>query len=157
MQLTPDLAYPKIKHYCAYSERCHWEVREKLCSFGLIKKDVETLLTRLIEEDCLNEARFAQLFTGGHFRQHKWGRVKIIHALKQKKISGQNIKHALKEIDEKHYITTLSKLAKIKWVSLKGEKHINREIKTNAYLLQKGYERSAIQPVINKIRKENNQ
>ncbi len=55
--LTPELAYPKIKHYCGYSERCHYEVREKLFGMGLAKKDVETLLSRLIEENYLNEER----------------------------------------------------------------------------------------------------
>ena len=155
--LTPDMAYPKIKHYCAYSERCHWEVREKLFTYGLIKKDVEILITRLIEEDCLNETRYAKLFTGSHFRLHKWGRVKIYNALKQKKVSDQNIKLALKEIVEGDYSRILSKLAEQKWLHLKTEQYINRQIKTIAYLMQKGYERPAIQMVINKMRKEKNQ
>ena len=152
-QFTPNMAYPKIKHYCAYSERCHWEVREKLFTYGLIKKDVELLITRLIEEDCLNETRYAKLFTGGHFRQHKWGRVKIIHALKQKKVSDQNIKLSLIEISDEDYLTILSKLVQQKWIQLKTEQYVNRELKTMAYLLQKGYERPAIQGVINKIKK----
>lgn len=155
IQLTPNQAYPKIKHYCAYSERCHWDVREKLFTYGLIKKDVEMLITRLIEEDCLNETRYAKLFTGGHFRQHKWGRVKISIALKQKKVSDQNIKLALTEIIEEDYIAILSKLAQQKWLQLKPEQSVNREVKTIAYLLQKGYERYAIQVVINKLKKIN--
>ena len=151
--LTTDMAYPKIKHYCAYSERCHWEVREKLFTYGLIKKDVEILITRLIEEDCLNETRYAKLFTGSHFRLHKWGRVKIYNALKQKKVSDQNIKLSLKEISDEDYLTILSKLVQQKWIQLKTEQYVNRELKTMAYLMQKGYERPAIQGVINKIKK----
>jgi regulatory protein len=144
--LTPELAYPKIRHYCGYSERCHYEVREKLFGMGLMKKDVEILLSRLIEEDHLNEERFAVLFAGGHFRQKKWGKAKIVYALRQKKVSEQNIKRGLKEIVQEDYLASLQKLADTKWKSLKGEQYISREVKTNAYLLQKGYERQEIQP-----------
>ena len=153
--LTPEMAYPKIKHYCAYSERCHYDVREKLFSMGLVKKDVETLLSRLIEEDHLNEERFAILFAGGHFRQKKWGRAKIVYALRQKRVSEHNIKRGLKEITEADYLGSLTKLAAAKWKSLKGEQYLSREAKTNAYLLQKGYERPAIQQVIAGLRSGN--
>lgn len=153
--LTPELAYPKIRHYCGYSERCHYEVREKLFGMGLMKKDVEMLLSRLIEEDHLNEERFAVLFAGGHFRQKKWGKAKIVYALRQKKVSEQNIKRGLKEIVQEDYLASLQKLADTKWNSLKGEQYITREVKTNAYLLQKGYERQEIQRVIAKLRSGN--
>ena len=75
--LSPEKAFQKIKHYCAYQERNHYEVREKLYGMGLFKKEVETLITRLIEEDYLNEARYAIQFAGGHFRLKKWGKIKI--------------------------------------------------------------------------------
>lgn len=147
-QLTAEQAYQKIRHYCGYSERSHYEVREKLYSFGLPRKDVETLLTRLIEEDFLNEERYAVLFAGGHFRQKKWGKTKIIYALRQKKISEQNIKRALREIDQEEYLSTLKKLASVKWEALKGEQYLVREARTSAFLQQKGYEIPAIQQVI---------
>ncbi|MEO7531539.1 MAG: regulatory protein RecX [Sediminibacterium sp.] len=153
--LTPELAYPKIKHYCGYSERCHYEVREKLFGMGLVKKDVEILLSRLIEENYLNEERFAILFVGGHFRQKKWGKAKIVYALRQKRVSEQNIKRGLKEIVEHDYLISLEKLASTKWKSLTGEQYLSRQAKTNAYLLQKGYESSLIQQTITKIKAGN--
>ena len=149
---TPDMAYPKIRQYCGYSERCHYEVREKLFSMGLAKKDVEQILTKLIEEDYLNEERYAILFAGGHFRQKKWGKVKIEYALRQKRVSEPNIKRAMKEIIGEDYQAALQKLAETKWKTLKAEQYINREVKTTAFLLQKGYERSLIQQVIAKIK-----
>ena len=48
--MTKEQAFQKIKHYCGYQERCHAEVKEKLYSFGLWKKDVEELIVQLIEE-----------------------------------------------------------------------------------------------------------
>jgi regulatory protein len=150
--LTAEQAYQKIRHYCGYSERCHYEVREKLYSLGLSRKDVETLLTRLIEEDYLNEERYALLFAGGHFRQKKWGRTKIVYALRQKKVSEQNIKRALREINQEDYLSTLKQLASAKWQALKGEQYLVREARTTAFLQQKGYEIPAIQQVIHLLK-----
>lgn len=149
------MAYPKIKHYCGYSERCHYEVREKLFGMGLVKKDVEILLSRLIEEDYLNEERFAILFAGGHFRQKKWGKTKIIYALRQKRVSEPNIRRAMKEIAAEDYTETLRKLAETKWKSLKGEQYITREAKTTAFLTQRGFESPAIRQAIALIKAGN--
>lgn len=146
--LTPEQAWPKIKHFCAYRERCHFEVKEKLFSMSLPKKEVESLLSRLIEADYLNEERFATQFSGGHFRQKKWGKQKIVYALRQKRVNEIIIKIALKEIDGANYIASLQKLALAKWTTLKGEPYLSRQVKTRAYLLQKGYESPAIQQTI---------
>lgn len=154
-QFTPEMAYPKLKQYCGYSERCHHEVREKAFGMGLSKKDVEILLSQLIEEDYLNEERYAIHFAGGHFRQKKWGKSKIIYSLRQKRVSEQNIKRAIREIEESDYEVVLEKLAGIKWNRLKGEQVYTRQAKTSAYLLQKGYELPLIQIAIKKIRLKN--
>jgi regulatory protein len=149
-QLTREQAFQKAKHYCAYQERCHSEVKEKLYSFGLRKADVEQLLTQLIDEDYLNEERFAVQFAGGKFRMKQWGRVKIKYELKQKQVSEYCIKKALKEIDEEAYQKTAAKLFDDKLKSLKSE--TNRFIKKRKiqdYLLQKGYESALIQNLIN--------
>ncbi len=153
-KLTPDSAFTKVKHYCAYQERSHAEVKEKLYSYGLRKDDVEILLSRLIEENYLNEERYARQFAGGKFRMKKWGRVKITYELKQKRISTYNIKKGLEEIDEEQYQSVLKKLVAHKWKSLKDEQHIIRQMKTQQYLLQKGFEPALIKLAIAELRKE---
>ena len=65
ISLTPAQAFQKIKQYCAYQERSHQATKEKLFSMGLYKKDVEILLSQLIEENYLNEQRYALQFVGG--------------------------------------------------------------------------------------------
>jgi len=149
---TPEQAFAKAKHYCAYQERSHAEVKEKLYSFKLKKTDVETILSQLIEENYLNEERFAKMFAGGRFRLKKWGRVKIGYELKQKRVSPYNIKIALSEIDEEQYRDTLLKLAKQKWKSLKSDQYIVRQAKTQQYLMQKGYEPNLVRATILEIR-----
>lgn len=146
--VNKDQALQKIRHFCAYQERCHAEVREKLYGYGLYKTEVETILTQLIEENYLNEERFAEQFAGGKFRIKQWGRIRIQYALKQKKVSDYSIRKAMKTIDEDDYIRTLEKIAKLKWNSLKSEQAISKQAKTTQYLMQKGFELPLIQQAI---------
>jgi regulatory protein len=148
--LTPEQALQKAKHYCAWQERCHSEVKEKLYSYGLKKHHVDILLTQLIEENYLNEERYAQQFTGGHFRMKQWGRIKIRHELKQKGISDYLIKKSFREIDEDAYLQTLQKLVAAKWKTLKGNTLLKNS-KVTAYLLQKGFENPLIQQCLKKL------
>src|SRR5690606_12644137 len=112
-------ALQKIKHYCAYQERCHNEVKDKLYGFGLHKNEVEKIISTLIEENYLNEERFAIQFAGGHFRTKSWGRVKIKYELKLRQVSDYCIKKALQQIEEEEYLKTLGKLAEVKFNLLK--------------------------------------
>ncbi len=140
-QLTKEQALQKLRHYCAYQDRCHSEVKEKLYALGLWKKDVEEAISLLIEENYLNEERFAIQFAGGHFRMKHWGRVKISYELKQRQVSEYCIKKALAAIDEADYVHTLEKLAADKWAAMEGEENkFVRIRKLQEYLWRKGYE-----------------
>ncbi|RXK80996.1 regulatory protein RecX [Filimonas effusa] len=152
--ISKEKALPKIRHYCAYQERSHHEVKEKLYGFGLRKTEVEELMATLIEDDYLNESRFAEQFAGGRFRMKKWGKVKITHELKLRQVSPYNLKKALAAIPEEDYLETLQKLVHDKWTSLKHEQYINRQAKTMAYLLQKGYEAGLIKEALAKERQQ---
>lgn len=148
-KLTKEQALQKLKHYCAYQERSHSEVKEKLNNLGVWKKDQDVMIAQLIEEGYLNEERFAIAFAGGKFRIKRWGRVKISYELKQKQVSAYNIKKALNQIDESDYLNTLQKLHKERWNSLKEEKDkLTRLAKTRNYLLQKGYEAEIVKEVM---------
>lgn len=149
--VSKDEAFQKIKQYCAYQERNHTETKEKLYGFGLRKYEVEELISKLVEENYLNELRFAIAYAGGKFRMKQWGRVKIKYELKQKRVSEYCIKKALLEIDETDYLKILDKLAAKKWNSLKGNHYLTRQAKTQNYLIVKGYEITLILAAIKKI------
>lgn len=148
--LSLEQALQKLRHYCGYQTRCHQEVKEKLYSFGLRKQDVETAIATLIEEDYLNEERFAIHFAGGHFRLKQWGKVKIRYELKQKQVGEYCIKKALAAIGDEEYLKTFEKLAAEKWVALKEETGYARRGKLQDYLARKGYEQDLIHKAISK-------
>ncbi len=152
LTFTKEQSLVKIRQYCAYQERCHAEVRDKLYSFKLHKQDVEQILAQLIQENFLNEERFAIHFAGGKFRMKQWGKIKITHALKQKKISQYLINKALKQILESDYKRTLNKLAEQKLKSLKSTRNIfEKKKKIYDFLMQKGYEGNIISQAVDNI------
>ena len=153
VRIGKEQAIQRIRHYCAYQERAQQEVRDKLYELGMTMDEVEEIMSDLIAENFLNEERFAVQFAGGHFRIKGWGKVKIQHALQQKRVSSYNIKIGLKAIDGDAYLKTLEQLATKKWNSLKGERGLSRMAKTYAFLHQRGFEPILYQPVVQKLYK----
>lgn len=149
--ITPEQALQKARHYCGYQERCHQEVKDKLYGFGLHKSQVEQLLAQLIEEDYLNEERFALQFAGGKFRMKNWGRNRIQNELSQRQVSEYCIKKAMKEIPEDDYKAAIAKIAATKWESLESYGRLAQLKKTQDYLLYKGYEWPLIQETLKKL------
>src|SRR3954471_10803164 len=142
--LTKEQALQKLRQYCSYQERSHYEAEQKLWELGVRRAEHDEIISTLIEEDYLNEERFAKAFVGGKFRMKDWGRKKIYYALKEKKVSEYNIKIAMKEIDEEAYGKTLADLAAKKYELLKSEQYLVRKKKTIDYLLQKGFEQELV-------------
>ena len=146
--LTKEQALQKLKHYCAYQERCHSEVKEKLYQLGVWKKEHDEIIASLIEENYLNEERFAIAFAGGKWRVKHWGRIKIKYELKQKQVSEYSIKKALKQIEDEEYGKVLEKLAREKYAALKKEQFLVRKKKTADYLVSKGYEADLVNTIL---------
>ena len=145
-------ALQKTKHYCAYQERCHSEVRDKLYSFGLHRNEVEQLLTQLIEENFLNEERFAIAYADDKFRIKHWGKEKIKYALKQKHVSDYCIRKALSQIPETDYKNVFTKLANQKLATVKSEKNIYiKKKKIKDFLQQRGFEIKLINEYLKQV------
>lgn len=147
-----EKALQKIRHFCAYQERCHREVKDKLFEFGMKSDQADAMISKLIEEKYLDEERYAVAYAGGKFRMKQWGKVKIRYELKNNQVSEYCIKKALATIDEEEYYQTLKKLFNSKLKSLSSEKSIlGKKRKIQAYLLQKGFESSLIGDLLREI------
>ncbi|HXB30142.1 MAG TPA: regulatory protein RecX [Puia sp.] len=141
VRISVEKALQKLKHYCGYQERSHSEARQKLYSLGLFKKEVDELISQLIEEGYLNEERFARQFASGKSRIKGWGRQKIQYELRQRGISEFCIMNALRSLDTTEYEDGFNRLASKKWTSLLDEKNIFvKKSKWQEFLLQRGFE-----------------
>ncbi|HKB43915.1 MAG TPA: regulatory protein RecX [Chitinophagaceae bacterium] len=154
-QLTKEQALQKLRHYCGYQERCGSEVKEKLYSLGVSAKEYGEIISILIEENCLDEERFAIAYTSGKFRIKQWGRIKIKHALLQKQVSEYYINKALKQIDEKEYKLVIKNLSGEKYTALRHEQYLVRKKKTMDYLIGKGYEPELVNDIVRTFSEKN--
>jgi len=145
----PHLALVKMQSWCAYQERSQQEARDKLYDLGMWTDAVENIISQLIQDNFLNEERFAMAFAHGKFTIKKWGRIKIKQELKQKRVSDYCLKKALKQIDEDEYIKTLKKLIEIKRKLIKEPNKIKLQYKLMNYALSKGYEKDVVFEVLN--------
>ena len=148
---TVDEALQKLMHYCAYRDRSQKEVETKLDEMRMIPEAKEKIIISLMQENFLNEERFARSFVRGKFRIKKWGRIKITQELKKKEISSPIIKLGLSEIKESDYIKTLYELAEKKEEKLTDPNSFKKKKKLADHLLRKGYESSLVFNCVNEI------
>ncbi len=134
-----------LEYYCAYQERCHKEVQQKLRDMKMIPDAVDLIVLHLLQHNFLNETRFSQAFARGKFNHKKWGKTRIVRELKFRDISKYNIDLALKEISEPDYLTTLDTLAEKRFLQLASEKDLQKKRKKFVdYLFYRGWESSLV-------------
>eukprot|EP01137_Pigoraptor_chileana_P009486 Opistho-2@57843 len=100
----------KAANFCAYQERTQQEVRKRLAELEVEGDEAEEMIVWLIENNYLNEERFARIFAGSKFRQKRWGRLKIRQELKMRGVSEYCLKAGMSEIDDEDYLQTLTDL-----------------------------------------------
>jgi regulatory protein len=147
-------AYQRITKYCAYQERSHHEVREKLAGLGLSTEDADAILARLITDGFVNEERFAKAFAGGKFRIKKWGRIRIEHALQSHHISSRCISIGLREIDESDYLRALAQIISSKSKTVQREDMYQKWDAVSKHAIAKGYEPELVWTIIRQLRDE---
>ena len=141
----------KLEYYCSYQDRCHKEVEQKLNSFTLITALKEKVIVHLIENNFINEERFAKSFARGKHNYKGWGKNRIVNELKFRNISSRIIETALKEIPEATYLENFHALAEKNWEIIKEPKGQKRNKKFVDFLLRKGYETSLIYEKLNEL------
>ena len=134
----------KLEHYCAYQDRCHDEVFQKLRSMSFDVNEIDEIMVHLINNNYMNEERFACSFARGKFRIKHWGKVRIVNDLKHRNISQYNITSALKEINLEDYVTSFHSLSERHWENSKETNTLKKRKKFCDYLLRKGWESNLV-------------
>ncbi len=129
----------RMERYCAYQERSHYQVEQKLYELGMIPEAVDAIVLHLLQENFLNEERFARAYVRGKFYYKDWGKQKIIKGLKQHRIHTNLITKALQEIDSGDYRQTIEKLITKKKHTIQHPGTYAGKQKIARYLMQKGY------------------
>ncbi len=137
-----------LARFCAYQERCYQDVDKKLNTYNLIPQAKDEIILYLLQNDFLNEERFAKIFVSGKLNVNKWGRKKIEYQLRTKGVSNRNIEIALATIDDDSYKDILISIATKKVTSINEKNAYQKRAKLTRYLQTKGFEMDLIVEVV---------
>ncbi len=147
-----EQALVKMEAWCAYQDRCLFEVQNKLQSWNIDFSVQEKIIEKLILNRFLDEKRFVESFVSGKVRIKRWGRIKIKYHLFQKQIDKKLIEQGLKTIDQEIYWDNLVTLATRKSSEIKSTEDLwKAKQKVMIYLASKGYEQDLIYEVVKTI------
>ncbi len=133
----------KLQHYCAYQERCIYDVQKKLSSYDLSSKDRDWIIDMLIADKFIDEERYTHIYVKSKINSY-WGINRIIYELSYKKIPQEIIHNAISGVDMDDYRERFEKVAREKIESLKDIDSFKQKSRVYNYLASKGYESSMI-------------
>lgn len=151
---SQEEAFEKLTTFCAYQDRCPWEIRRKLYEKGIKDEPAEQLIAELIAEEFVNEERYARAFARGKFRLKKWGRNRIRMELKMREIPEVLIRKGLNEIDPEEYYDTLLTQTEKKWESTHESDSFKKKYKVTQYLMAKGYEMDLVKEAVESLQSQ---
>jgi regulatory protein len=139
----------KASYYCSLSEHCTQKVREKLVQWETPKEFIQPIIDRLVEEDYINEERFARAFVKDKFRFNHWGRIKITTHLRALGISSENIATAMQEIGDEQYAKMLDEIVEKKRKTIKNGTDYEIRAKLLRHALSRGFEYDLVASKLN--------
>lgn len=146
-----DELLSRAMRYCTFQERCLQEVHAKLRQWKAGKKETSKIISDLVENNYINEDRFASVFAISKFRNNNWGKVKIVSVLRRKGIPERTIAAATAEIDEEEYLKILRELLLKKLRNIPEGHPLSKKQKLLTFALGKGYESDLVYRTINNI------
>lgn len=141
----------RMRRWCAMQERCEVDTRIHANNLGYAKENIDKIIRRLIQEQFLNEERFAKLYAGGKFRNKRWGRLRIIGELRARQIPEETIRKGLFEIDEDEYRASIAKIVKHKIEVTDPTNLLLFKHRLAKTAIGKGYEPELVHEVINEL------
>ncbi|MBQ8270655.1 MAG: RecX family transcriptional regulator [Bacteroidaceae bacterium] len=149
MPLSPAEALNKAAAYCTLCERCTSEVSNKLTAWGVAHTDQRAIIERLQSEGFIDEGRYCRAFVNDKVRFNHWGKIKIVAALREKRLPAEDIAAAIEQIDEKEYTQALQAVISLKQKELKGKDDYAARQKIVRFAASRGFEPARIFKIIN--------
>ncbi|WP_300727299.1 regulatory protein RecX [uncultured Bacteroides sp.] len=129
----------KAEAYCSSAEHCSAEVEAKLQAWGADAEVTERIVAHLRKERYLDDTRFCKAFVRDKYRFTRWGRMKIVQALRMKHLPSDAIQAGLEEIDEEEYSNGLKELLRQKARSVTGKNEYERNAKLIRFAVGRGF------------------
>jgi regulatory protein len=91
--------YKKVERYCAFQEKCAFDVHRKLRDMEVPRAESEQIILVLTEKGFIDHDRYCDAFVNDHINIKRWGRQKIKASLKAKSLPAISIDRALNKIE----------------------------------------------------------
>lgn len=138
--MTFDEALDRCRFLAAKGECSTFDLEQKMRNWGVQSADIQRVIESLVAERFVDNLRFATAYVRDKTRFNHWGRVKTTLMLRQKHIDKQVINEAFNELPESDYQRAFEAERDKKLRQLRALKPFERNRKTAAYLIQKGFE-----------------
>ena len=139
-EMTFEEALERCRLLAAKGECCTFDLEQKMRNWGVQSSDIQRIITSLIDERYVDNLRFSIAYVRDKTRFNHWGRIKTTLMLRQKHIDKQIINQAFAELPESDYQKAFAVERDKKMRQLRALKPFERNRKTAAYLIQKGFE-----------------
>jgi regulatory protein len=146
-----DEALKYAMDLCSRQERCRSEILEKLEARKISPGNTSSILDKLIAEKFIDEQRFSHAFSRDKLKFNKWGKMKIRHMLKAKKIPESMIESALDGLDEEYYLGILREELQKKRKNIKGSNAFEIRGKLYRFASQRGFGPGDIHKLLDEV------
>lgn len=125
---------------CSQREYCVSQIEEKLVAWGQSTEACERIISKLIEERFIDEARFSRAYALDKMRYNHWGRVKIRQMLRMLGVSNADREAAIAELPDGEYFSILRHLVEQKLPTVKARSEYELRGKLLRFLTGRGFE-----------------
>ena len=143
-ECTESEAIFKTEAYCSQAERCESELKIKLKQWRVPQEWWDKIINQLKADNYISSSRYVDAFVREKYRFNKWGKQKIVQALRMKQLPETLIQEAMDEIDREEYLLNLSSLIKRKMNDVKAKNEYERNGKLIRFALSRGFEMNDI-------------
>lgn len=137
---------------CSQREYCVSQIEEKLVAWGQSTEACERIISKLIEERFIDEARFSRAYALDKMRYNHWGRVKIRQMLRMLGVSNADREAAIAELPDDEYFSILRHLVEQKLPTVKAHSEYELRGKLLRFLTGRGFELDEASSVIDENR-----
>ena len=148
---TVEQALAVLRRHCARMERSEYDVRRSMMRWQMSSDEMEKVVTQLVAERFVDNARYAEAFVRDKLRFSGWGRRKIVNALRVKQISPQIIASLDSMFESEDEGEKLSELLEKKARQVKAKNRYDLRDKLIRFGLYRGFDLDELLHIAAKI------
>jgi len=149
---TEKEALAKAIKWCSVQERCIHDTKQKLKMWDIDNALRDKIIKKLVNDQLVDDSKFAHAFTSGKFRINQWGRVKIAYELQNRNLSKTIVSKAINAINLADYDQVIERLTKRKAEEVREKDPETKKRKILFWLISKGFEPELILPKLKNIK-----